>query len=60
MNSSYNPGVCPKCGSDRILYSDPIIEDNLIYPYECEECHAKGQEIYDILFSINEIVNEEA
>ena len=40
MNSSYNPGVCPKCGSDRILYSDPIIEDNLIYPYECEECHA--------------------
>lgn len=54
MNSCYNPGVCAKCGSDKILYSDPVIEDVLIYPYECEECHAKGKETYDILFSINE------
>ena len=50
----FTPGVCAKCGSDRILYSDPIIEEDLIYPYECEECHTKGKEIYEILFDHNE------
>ena len=57
MNKSkqiYTPGVCAKCGSDKILYSDPIIEDELIYPYECEDCHATGKEYYDLLFSYNE------
>lgn len=49
----YSPGECVHCGSDRILYSDPIIDEKLIYPYECEDCHTKGQEIYDIDFSIN-------
>lgn len=51
---TYSPGVCAHCGSDRLLYSDPIIEDELIYPYECEDCHATGKEYYDILFSFNE------
>jgi hypothetical protein len=50
----YSPGVCASCGSDKLLYSDPIIEDELIYPYECEDCHAKGKEYYDLLFSFNE------
>ncbi len=48
MNKSkqiYSPGVCAHCGSDKILYSDPIIDDNLIYPYECEKCHAQRKRI---------------
>lgn len=50
----YSPGVCASCGSDKLIYSDPIIEDELIYPYECEDCRAKGKEYYDLLFSFNE------
>lgn len=49
----YSPGICVHCGSDKIIYSDPILEDILTYPYECEECHKKGEEIYDIIFSHN-------
>ena len=49
----YSPGICVHCGSDRILYDDPILEDNLIYKYTCEKCHKKGEEVYDILFSHN-------
>ena len=50
----YTPGVCAKCGSNKVSYSDPKIEiDALVYNYECEECHAHGTEIYNIDFSHN-------
>lgn len=25
----YSPGICVHCGSDKIIYSDPILEDIL-------------------------------
>lgn len=49
----YTPGICVHCGSDRILYSDPVITDYLTYHYECEECHKKGKEVYDLDFIHN-------
>lgn len=49
----YTPGVCAHCGSDKIIYLDPIIKDYLVSPYECESCHAKGKEIYDLDFVHN-------
>lgn len=58
MNKIYEPGICAHCGSDRIIYSDPIIEDYLIYPYECEECHSKGKEIYELDFIHNREIEE--
>lgn len=53
MDHNCSPGECAKCHSDRILYANPIIDEKLIYPYECEDCHAKGEEVYDIDFNCN-------
>lgn len=48
-------GECAKCHSDNIEYSEPIIDEKLTYPYVCNECHAHGEEVYDIDFSYNSV-----
>lgn len=60
MNKIYEPGVCAKCHSDKIIYDDPILIDDLVYKYTCEDCGTKGEEHYELMFSYNQDKQEEA
>ena len=55
MAVTYSMGVCPKCHSLNLTYGKREIDDNnILYPFTCDDCGAKGQEVYDILFSYSE------
>ena len=55
MATNYSMGVCPKCHSLNLTFGKRKIDDNnIFYPFTCDDCGAKGQEVYDILFSYSE------
>jgi len=52
-------GICPKCGTDNLDYTDVKSDDNGIhYPWECLDCGAKGKECYYIEFTEHEVDEE--
>lgn len=54
-------GRCPRCGSYNLIYKDLCLCNGaMYYPWECENCHSKGREWYDIAFSDQEITEEGA
>lgn len=55
MSANYSMGVCPKCHSLNLTFGTKFIEEcNIFYPFTCDNCGAKGQEVYDIIFSHSE------
>ena len=43
-------GECPFCNGGNLRYCEPIIEEELIYPWKCEDCGSYGQEAYKTEF----------
>ena len=43
-------GECPFCGEGNLRYYEPIIEEEMVYPWKCEDCGAFGEETYKIVF----------
>ena len=44
-------GECPFCNEGNLRYYEPIIEEEeMIKPWECEDCGAFGEETYKIEF----------
>lgn len=45
-------GSCPCCQSDNLAYSAvEHSEDNLYYPWECQDCGSNGKEWYSVEFT---------
>lgn len=45
-------GVCPICGSTDLVYRNIELEGESVYfPFRCLECGAKGNEVYETIFS---------
>jgi hypothetical protein len=45
-------GSCPCCKSDNLAYGAvEHTEDNLYYPWECQDCGSNGKEWYSVEFS---------
>lgn len=65
--SSYIPeynqsGMCYKCGSYNISYTNGGVIDGTFvkYKYVCDDCKAKGQEVYEMEFIENEGKDDDA
>lgn len=51
----YETDRCPVCKGDDLEYSEMRIErEQLVYPFICPHCGAKGVERYDIMFDRSE------
>ena len=45
-------GICPLCGSTDLDYGVSIPQDSmLLYPLECNDCHATFSEIYEVMYN---------
>lgn len=56
----HEPGICPVCGSEDLDYGVLIPYGNSIsYPWTCNHCHAKGNEVYDLIFNQHENIVKE-
>jgi len=45
-------GECPKCGSGELNYfSSRLLEETILYPYQCNDCGLNGTEVYDVTFN---------
>ena len=43
--------TCPVCGGDSLDYlDDDNYGDAVVYYWECADCHATGQEVYELRF----------
>lgn len=52
-------GICPVCDSAALEYEPAeIIDNGVIYPWTCSECHATGKEAYDLVFDRHYDVTE--
>ena len=53
IKTEYNrQGICPNCGKENLEYGELYPEDELIiYPWDCPDCGAKGEESYNIEFN---------
>lgn len=51
-------GVCPVCNKESLEFGciDPYFN---YYPWVCKECHAQGEEWYELKFIGHSVVNEE-
>ena len=55
-------GVCPICNKESLEYDrvemgiDPCFD---YYPWYCKECHAQGEEWYELKFMGHNIVDED-
>lgn len=49
---SNEPGVCPACGEADLDYGDVQYDSELVcyYPWTCNQCGAKGKELYSMEF----------
>jgi hypothetical protein len=46
-----NIGQCKQCLSENLTYDASEMEDNQIYyPYYCEDCHHEGKEWYKLVY----------
>ena len=45
-----NQGVCPKCESENLTWDSAEIDNEVRYPYTCEDCEFEGIEIYALNF----------
>ncbi len=44
--------VCPVCGSENLSFEGMRAEGDLnIYPWECDDCGAEGEEQYTVTFN---------
>lgn len=44
--------ICPICGAHALKYEGPDILDNQVaFPWECDNCHTTGEEIHDLIFN---------
>lgn len=51
-SGGYLPGDCPKCGSDRLRWGDPVLGETgeeLRLTGTCEACRCDFTEIYTLL-----------
>lgn len=45
-------GVCPNCGSHDVTYGDSQLDGNSLgYNVECDQCHTRFTEWYDLVYS---------
>ena len=46
---------CVHCRSENITYLKPVFIDDIVtFPYTCEDCNGKGQEVYELTLLKNE------
>lgn len=46
---------CVHCNSENITYLKPVFVDDIVtFPYSCEDCKEKGQEVYELTLLKNE------
>lgn len=55
MSKTTQRGICPKCGSDNIIYGDldsiyTKWDDQIYYKFTCDNCNITGKEWYTISF----------
>ena len=51
MENQQKPKICPKCGSSALKYKDKeFMEGFVVYPWTCDTCKTKGNEVYDLKF----------
>ncbi len=52
-------GICPACGESNLEYGEMVLdEDNLFFPYKCDNCGTKGEEWYHLDFSGHRFYDE--
>ena len=57
---STRAGACPNCGSNNLSYnSRETYDDDVEYPYQCDDCDFVGGEVYALVFVGHNIFNEE-
>lgn len=48
-------GYCPFCGKPSLEYSKEFFHnDNIVFPWKCEECGASGREVCRLDFLYHE------
>ena len=48
-------GHCPFCGKQNLEYSKEFLNnDNIVFPWKCEDCGASGREVYYLDFLYHE------
>ena len=53
--STNGPGYCPNCGSDNLEYGASEPQDcHIAYPFTCEDCGTKGNEVNAVEFAYME------
>ena len=51
VDGSGAQGICPCCGSENLTYGKVVDDDcGVAYPWQCDDCGAKGKETYEIDF----------
>lgn len=56
-NSNYSEmaGICYNCGSENIdYYYTEFYDEQIAYEYFCNDCKKQGQEVYNLVFEVNE------
>ena len=45
------PAKCGNCGSTHLEYgASEIVDDYVIYPFDCRDCLQSGKEFYKLVF----------
>ena len=52
--TTHKENTCPFCGGTDLDYDHPLIEEELIYPFNCNSCGQDGREVYSLTYSITE------
>lgn len=52
-------GHCPVCDGSLDYDSAEYVDDQLYYPWTCEECGVQGEEWYRLEFNGHNIITEE-
>lgn len=50
VTNEVEPGQCPSCGGNDLEIGPPTIDppNITVYPYECNDCGAQGEETYEM------------
>jgi hypothetical protein len=56
----HTAGECPCCGSKQLDYPDggEILDDNVVYKWDCDKCGASGYEGFSMKFEEHTIEDE--
>lgn len=51
QDDNQEEGCCPKCGEHHLIYGSSVpVDDDLYYPFTCDDCGHQGKEWYSLQY----------